>query len=112
MDHLKAASVSLLVFGIVYHYFCQVSQNRLHQSLEDRLVVRVHRGTRVDLDQPHLKLIVHHEIVAEEFKTILSIVHHVLDAQSSGLDLLVDLWEDVVSENVVRVFEFILKLAL
>ena len=82
LNQLKTASICLLVFGVIYNDLGKVLKYRLDQRFEHRLVLGVHGRTRVDLNEPDIKVFIHHEVIPKELKGVLSIVDHVLHTQS------------------------------
>ena len=60
--------------------------------LEHRLALTLHRWARVNLNKPHLKVLIDHKVIAIKLKAIFPIIYHILDTSCGGFYLLLDLW--------------------
>ena len=60
----------------------------------------VHRGAGVDLDEPGVEVLVHHEVVAEELVGVLPPLHQVLRRLAGPLADLLHVRPDPLEERV------------
>ena len=59
----------------------------MDQIFEDGLAFAVHGRRGVHFDEPHVEVLIEHEVVAIELEAILAIVNHVLNTLGRCLDL-------------------------
>lgn len=90
VDQLECPCVHLLPlflrgFVVVYHNLHNVVEADLHESLSD-MGGEVHGRGGVDLDQPHLVVLVDHEVVPVEFMGILPVLNVFLSRHHGPLD--------------------------
>ena len=104
MNELKPACIrvlALLFFIPIHDYFSQIAKTRLHKIFEHRLTLTLQRRRGINLNQPTIKLIIKHKIIAIKLKRILAIDHFILHALSRRLDLLNNLRPNLFLINIL-----------
>ena len=113
---LEISCITFLVLWIINNHSSEVTQEWLYQSLQNWLILSFHRGRRVDLNEPDLKIFVNHQIISEYFKTIFPIIHHILNWKGWSFYYVLYLWKYQVFKNILMlrmiITKFFLKMIL
>ena len=99
----ESTSVSFVWSSLIpiYDDFGEISKAVVDELLEDWLSFTFNRWIWINLNHPHIKIIINHKIIAEKLKAIFSVVNLVLYWLTWGLDLCKNLRLDVFFVDVL-----------